>query len=121
MQALRITEHSKAGWSTYAQEIGFVPDPMILRTGEVFLNGAQGVGRLKRRDFDVSVSVEAGIPFAKIGGKASFKPGIPTWLRLWWNDAIPFGGIHKTLRRMWMAAESYDRPADQLERVWSRS
>jgi hypothetical protein len=40
MQALRIDDHSLAGWSSYAQKFGFVPDPMILRAGEIFLNGA---------------------------------------------------------------------------------
>ena len=57
METLHITEHSKAGWSSYATEFGFVPDPMILRTGEVFLNGARGVAPLERGDFVIWDSI----------------------------------------------------------------
>jgi hypothetical protein len=53
MAPLVINDHSLAGWSAYDDQFGFVPDPMILRTGEVFLNGASGIKALERSDFDV--------------------------------------------------------------------
>jgi regulatory helix-turn-helix LysR family protein len=46
---------------------------------------------------------------------------LPGWLRLWWNDHTPFGGMRKTFRRMWMAAESYDRFEQQIRNIWGRS
>jgi hypothetical protein len=36
MQALRIDDHSLAGWSSYAQKFGFVPDPMIFAPAKSF-------------------------------------------------------------------------------------
>jgi hypothetical protein len=53
------------------------------------------------------------------GAEATFKLGIPTWLKVWWNDKIPFGGMHKTFRRMWMAKESYDDLSTKLYNIWS--
>jgi hypothetical protein len=47
------------------------------------------------------------IPGIKGEAKLSYKPEIPTAIRVWWNDWIPFGGVSKTLRRMWKAADSY--------------
>ena len=50
---LTVTEHSVSGWQTFADVAQFVPDPMILRTGEVFANGAKGAKALGRPDFEV--------------------------------------------------------------------
>jgi hypothetical protein len=46
--------------------------------------------------------------------------GIPVWLRVWWNDHIPFGGIRKSLRRMWMEAESYRDFSGRLRALWAK-
>lgn len=53
METLYIDHHSLAGWASYANKFGFVPDPMILRTGEVFLNGASGASKMERTDFNI--------------------------------------------------------------------
>ena len=72
----------------------------------------------KSRSLDVKLSSDlVGVPGAEI----AFKASIPTWLRVWWNDRVPFGGIRKTLRRMWMAEESYRDLAAKLRAAWARS
>jgi hypothetical protein len=53
------------------------------------------------------------------GAEAAFKLGIPTWLKVWWNDKVPFGGMHKMFRRMWMATESYNDLSTKLYNIWS--
>jgi hypothetical protein len=71
----------------------------------------------KSRSLEIKLTTELfGLP---PGGEASFDLGIPTWLKLWWNDKVPFGGMRKTLRRMWMAKESYNSLFSQLFEVWS--
>ena len=76
----------------------------------------------RSRSLDVELSVHTeGLPFVQAEAKTSVRLRIPTWLRLWWNDRVPFGGVQKTLRRMWMTAESYNDLSSKLERVWSRS
>jgi hypothetical protein len=50
---VEILEHSFKGWSEFAARAGFVPDPMILRTGEVFINGLSGTKALGRSDLEV--------------------------------------------------------------------
>jgi hypothetical protein len=47
--------------------------------------------------------------------------GIPRWLKVWWNDKVPLGGLRKTLRRMWMRADGYKDFAGKLRTVWSNS
>ena len=76
----------------------------------------------RSRPLEVTLSAEmVGIPGVKAGIKATGRLGIPTWLRLWWNDSVPFGGVHKTLRRMWMAAESYTDLSAKLRQAWLKS
>ena len=41
MKKLEIGLHALAGWADFKSKAGFVPDPMFLRTGEIFLNGAR--------------------------------------------------------------------------------
>jgi hypothetical protein len=53
MPDIVVREHSMLGWRDYAKQIGFVPDPMVLRTGEIFLAGISGIGPLRQKDFDV--------------------------------------------------------------------
>jgi hypothetical protein len=57
----------------------------------------------------------------KVSGQTTAKIGVPNWLRVWWNDYVPFGGMSKTLRRMWMAAESYQDLSGKLRSVWAKS
>jgi hypothetical protein len=58
-----------------------------------------------------------GVPGAEITGKLR----IPTWLKVWWNDNVPFGGLRKTMRRLWMAENSYTNLAAKLRGVWIAS
>jgi hypothetical protein len=81
-----------------------------------------------RPDAATSVSLEVKIPgeLVAVPGaeaviKTTFKVGVPTWLRVWWNVEVPFGGIRKTLRRMWMANTSYDNLAAKLGDLWMQS
>jgi hypothetical protein len=76
----------------------------------------------RSRSLEIGLSAHTvGVPFVEGEAKTSVRLGIPTWLRLWWNDRVSFGGVHKTLRRMWMTAESYNDLSSRLERVWARS
>ena len=93
MQALRIEDHSLAGWSSYAQKFGFVPDPMILRTGEVFLNGASGSKALERADTRVWHALQE-----NIGGLIEFFDMLVT------RDAIPLINYDDTFDMMKVVA-----------------
>jgi hypothetical protein len=76
----------------------------------------------RSHSLEVRLSAETvGIPFVKAGAEAPMTVRIPTRLLVWWNDHVPFGGMHKVLRRMWMAAESYTALSDKLRDVWLRS
>jgi hypothetical protein len=58
--------------------------------------------------------------FGMFGAKAKFRPHLPTSWRVWWNDEVPFGGVRKTLRRMWMAADGYKDLSTKLQDAWIR-
>jgi hypothetical protein len=98
MEVLQIKEHSIAGWLPYAQQIGFVPDPMILRTGEIFLNGQSGIKALERSDFDVGQALRE-----NIGGLLDFFDMLVT------RDTIPLINYGDTFDRMKIVA-----PLDQM-------
>jgi hypothetical protein len=70
----------------------------------------------KSQSLDIKLSSEL---IGLSGAEASFKLGIPRWLRIWWNDKVPFGGVSKTFRRMWMAEASYRDLSAKLFRIWS--
>src|SRR5712675_120634 len=93
MEVLRIKEHSIAGWQPYAQHFGFVPDPMILRTGEVYLNGLSGISALERSDFDVWQALRE-----NIGGLLDFFDMLVT------RDTIPLINYGDTFDRMRIVA-----------------
>ena len=59
--ALYISVHSVAAWQNFAKAAQFVPDPMIIRAGEVFANGAKGVNALGRPDMDVLAALRDNI------------------------------------------------------------
>lgn len=83
-----------------------------------FLAPYSNIDPEQSRPLEVTLSSEAlGIRGMEVKGELR----IPTWLRVWWNDNVPFGGIRKTLRRMWMAAEAYKDFSTQLRDVWARS
>ncbi len=42
-QAVTIEQNTLRGWKTYNRKFGFVPDPMVLRTAELYLNGVRPV------------------------------------------------------------------------------
>lgn len=72
----------------------------------------------KSGSLEVKLTSElAGVPGAEVTGKLR----VPTWLKVWWNDNVPFGGLRKTMRRMWMAENSYMDLAAKLRRVWIAS
>src|SRR5262245_20517801 len=48
-------------WDAYAKRFGFVPDPMIIRAGEIFINGRTVSSQLGRIDFDVWHALEQNI------------------------------------------------------------
>jgi hypothetical protein len=75
----------------------------------------------RSRSLEIKLSAETvGLP-VKVSGQTTAKIGVPNWLRVWWNDYVPFGGMSKTLRRMWMAAESYQDLSGKLRSVWAKS
>jgi hypothetical protein len=45
---------------------------------------------------------------------------LPAWLQLWWNEHTPFGGLRKTFRRMWLAAESFEKLEKDLVAAWAQ-
>jgi len=59
--SLQISEHSVAAWQRFAEAARFVPDPMILRVGEVFANGAKGAQALGRPDMEVQEALRQNI------------------------------------------------------------
>jgi hypothetical protein len=75
--------------------------------------------QLAEQDGGFQVEVSVGMEGPKV--KLSRELHLPAWLRLWWNDHTPFGGIRKTFRRMWMAAESYENLEKQIRDIWGRS
>lgn len=46
MADVTISDHSIEGWAPLREQFGFVPDPMILRSAEIFLNGLSGAAAL---------------------------------------------------------------------------
>jgi hypothetical protein len=62
-----------------------------------------------------------GIPLVEAKAEVPLRLKISPRLLLWWNDHIPFGGVRKVLRRMWMANESYRNISDKLRQVWTKS
>jgi hypothetical protein len=88
------------------------------REAQMFLAPYGRLDTSKSRSLEITLSSEAvGVP----GGEVTFPLGVPRWLRIWWNDNVPFGGVHKTLRQMWMAAESYNDLMGKLRSIWARS
>jgi hypothetical protein len=74
--------------------------------------------KLKQDDsqsLEVTFSSELiGVPGVEVPAKLR----VPGWLRLWWNDKVPFGGLRKQLRRMWMDAASYEALSKKLSDLW---
>src|SRR4051812_21383392 len=103
MQALSIDDHSMAGWSGYAQKFGFVPDPMILRTGEIFLNGARGSIGLGRADTEVWRALQD-----NIGGLIDFFDMLVT------RDSIPLINYQDTFDMMRVVAPLQDILPDRM-------
>jgi hypothetical protein len=58
---LEVSENSVTGWQAFSKAAGFVPDPMILRAGEVFANGAKGSKALGKSDTDVMAALRENI------------------------------------------------------------
>ena len=75
--------------------------------------------RLAEDDGGFRVEASVGAEGPKVALSKELR--IPAWLRLWWNDLCPFGGIRKTFRRMWMVAESYQQFERQIRDIWGRS
>jgi hypothetical protein len=75
----------------------------------------------KQRSSPLEVKLKSELVGLPAGAEATFKLGVPTWLKVWWNDRVPFGGMHKMFRRMWMATESYQDLSNKLYNIWSAS
>ncbi|MEM7284691.1 MAG: hypothetical protein AAF438_24135 [Pseudomonadota bacterium] len=58
MSNIVIAEHSVAGWAELRRRFGFIPDPMIIRAAEVYLNGSSGAKALGRTDFNVMAALD---------------------------------------------------------------
>jgi hypothetical protein len=74
---------------------------------------------LAERDGGFRVEASLGTEGPKLA--ISKELSAPGWLRFWWNDHTPWGGIRKTFRRMWMASESYHQFERQIHAIWIRS
>ncbi|WP_158937436.1 hypothetical protein [Burkholderia sp. S171] len=98
MTPLIIAENSFLNWTKYADEIGFVPDPMILRAGEIFLNGRSGSLKLGRTDSEVWSSLAA-----NMGGIVDFFDMIVT------RDTIPLIGYYATFMK-----QTVELPLDSI-------
>jgi hypothetical protein len=46
--AVFVGANTPDGWREYARRVDYVPDPMTLRTAELFFNGQSGCGRLNQ-------------------------------------------------------------------------
>jgi hypothetical protein len=106
MDTLVIEKHSPAGWQEYADTFGFVPDPMILRAGEVFLNGEKGTQRLKRDPMQVWEALEA-----NIGGLIDFFDILVT------RDRIPLINYEDTFDPSTTEWTLSELPGEQARRV----
>ncbi|RQS71529.1 hypothetical protein DID96_12380 [Burkholderia sp. Bp8963] len=74
----------------------------------------------KLADGEGGLKVEASVGFEGPKLSASKTLYAPAWLKLWWNDQTPFGGLRKTFRRMWLAHESYEALEKRLIAAWAR-
>jgi hypothetical protein len=92
MEQLDITEHTPKAWSAYRAKFGFVPDPMILRAGEIFLNGSTGSAQLGPGGFPVWYVLQE-----NIAGIVDFFEMIATY------DRIPLINYWDTFDRMSLA------------------
>jgi hypothetical protein len=77
-----------------------------------------------RLDPEKSASLELKLTSELVGypgAELKTRLQIPTWLKIWWNDNVPFGGLRKTMRRMWMAENAYTDLAGKLRQIWVAS
>jgi hypothetical protein len=75
--------------------------------------------KLAGREGGLKVEASAGSDGLKLSAsKTLYAPG---WLSSWWNEHTPFGGLRKTFRRMWLAAESYEALERRLIEAWAQS
>jgi hypothetical protein len=74
--------------------------------------------KLADRAGGLKVEVSVGLEGPKLSASKSLSA--PAWLTLWWNENTPFGGLRKTFRRMWLAAESYEALEKRLVAAWAR-
>jgi hypothetical protein len=76
----------------------------------------------RSQSLEINLSAKTvGIPLVEAKAEVPLRLKISPRLRLWWNDHIPFGGMRKVLRRMWLANESYRNISDKLRQVWTKS
>jgi len=95
---IEVRDHSIEGWREFATAAGFVPDPMILRAGEVFINGLSGVRALNKPDLEVWAAIQE-----NIAGLSDFFDLVVT------RDRIPLIDYHYTFDHDGLA-----RPLEQL-------
>jgi len=87
-----------------------------------FLAPDSKLARERSQSLAINLSARTvGIPLVEAKAEVPLRLKISPRLLLWWNDHIPFGGVRKVLRRMWMANESYRNISDKLRQVWTKS
>ena len=107
MDQLRISEHSMSAWQAYDEAFGFTPDPMILRAGEIFLNGASSAKALRHNDFDVWSALRE-----NVGGISDFFDFVVV------RDKIPLINYGDTFDRIEKGFQSLDTVlADRVQSV----
>ncbi|MEL7469765.1 MAG: hypothetical protein AAFN27_15020 [Pseudomonadota bacterium] len=79
MADIEILDHSITGWRPLRDTFGFVPDPMILRAAEMFLNGASAAKKIGSDDWEMRSALHE-----NTGGICDFFDMIVT------RDHIPF-------------------------------
>ncbi|MEM9061770.1 MAG: hypothetical protein AAGD13_15025 [Pseudomonadota bacterium] len=79
MADIEISEHTVQGWRPLRDTFGFVPDPMILRAAEMFLNGASAAHKVGSNDWDMRCALHE-----NVGGICDFFDMVVT------RDHIPF-------------------------------
>jgi len=71
-------------------------------------------------DTEGGLKVEASLGLEGPSVSVSRTLTVPAWLKLWWNEYAPFGGLRKTFRRMWLTAESFEDLEKRLIAAWAQ-
>ncbi len=73
---------------------------------------------LAGKEGGLKVEAQFGLQGPSLSASGTLTP--PVWLKLWWNEHVPFGGLQKTFRRMWLASESFEDLEKRLIAAWAQ-